>query len=138
MAAELEVSERLALVSTAPVVVLLLGCDIGSSPPALYCSFVTTQARSTRSSSEQHPALGTTPATAVVAAVQSTTSASADANAAAEEADEEEPETMPLLARRVMAGRQSIVPGHSKVITVGNLVPGFVMKPKRTTSVVVC
>jgi len=34
---------------------------------------------------------------------------------AAEEADEDEPETMPLLARRVMAGRQSIIPGHQKV-----------------------
>jgi len=34
---------------------------------------------------------------------------------ATEEADEEEPETMPLLARKVMAGRQSIIPGHQKV-----------------------
>ena len=31
-------------------------------------------------------------------------------------ADEEEPETLPLLARRVMAGRQSIVPQSAKVL----------------------
>lgn len=36
----------------------------------------------------------------------------AAAQPAAEEADDEEPETLPLLARRVMAGRQSIVPHH--------------------------
>lgn len=31
-------------------------------------------------------------------------------------ADEEEPETLPLLARRVMAGRQSIAPQPTKVM----------------------
>ena len=32
-------------------------------------------------------------------------------------ADEEEPETLPLLARRVMAGRQSIAPQPTKVMS---------------------
>lgn len=49
------------------------------------------------------------------AATGSTTAAAGTAAAAAtaEEADDEEPETLPLLARRVMAGRQSIVPHHT-------------------------
>ena len=45
-------------------------------------------------------------------------------SAAAEEADDEEPETLPLLARRVMAGRQSIAPHHkvlySRIILISN------------------
>ena len=38
----------------------------------------------------------------------------AQKEATAEDDDEDDPETLPLLAKRVMAGRQSIVPGHSK------------------------
>lgn len=67
----------------------------------------------------QHAAATHSAAVSVAAPMSNSTSAAAQAAAsqaaAAEEADEDEPQTMPLLARRVMAGRQSIIPGHSKV-----------------------
>ena len=53
---------------------------------------------------------------AAVPQLASQSAASHHVTATAEEAaDEDEPETLPLLARRVMAGRQSIVPAHAKV-----------------------
>lgn len=52
---------------------------------------------------------------------ESTPQASSNATAAAcrddDDIDEEEPETLPLLAKRVMAGRQSIIPNAAKVAT---------------------
>lgn len=75
------------------------------------------QVRPQESRSPQHRSAGVTGSTALHAAVPALHQASAAASqpAAAEEADEDEPETMPLLARKVMAGRQSIIPGHPKV-----------------------
>ena len=76
------------------------------------------QVRPQESRSPQHRSAGVAGPTALHAAVPVLHQASAAASrpaVAEEEADEEEPETMPLLARRVMAGRQSIIPGHPKV-----------------------
>ncbi|KAL0032168.1 hypothetical protein WJX77_008646 [Trebouxia sp. C0004] len=76
------------------------------------------QARSQRPCSPQHRAAAVTASTALHGAAPVLHEASDQAAGrqlpAVEEADEDEPETMPLLARRVMAGRQSIIPGHQK------------------------
>lgn len=50
-----------------------------------------------------------------VSTVQATSSATAAACREDDDTDEEEAETLPLLAKRVMAGRQSIIPNAAKV-----------------------
>ncbi|KAA6419896.1 MAG: Serine threonine kinase [Trebouxia sp. A1-2] len=76
------------------------------------------QARSQRPCSpQQRPAAVTTSSASHGAAPvlhEAPDQAAGSQPPAAEEADEDEPETMPLLARRVMAGRQSIIPGHQR------------------------
>ena len=77
------------------------------------------QARSRSPCPPQHRPAALTASTALHGAApmlhEAPEQAAGSQTPATEEADEEEPETMPLLARKVMAGRQSIIPGHQKV-----------------------
>ncbi len=87
------------------------------------------QARSQRPSSPQHRPAALTASTALHGAApvlhEAPDQAAGSQLPAAEEADEDEPDTMPLLARRVMAGRQSIIPGHQKVYVQKDIIITF-------------
>ena len=90
-----------------------------TTQPWLHRSTIFLQARSQRPCSPQHKPAAVIDSTALHGAApvlhEAPDQAAGSQPPAAEEADEDEPETMPLLARRVMAGRQSIIPGHQKV-----------------------